>query len=111
MRTPGAAGKQWFVRQTAEPELIERALALGIPRERICAMQGPFSAEFNTALWRDWGIDCVVTKDSGGAGGYQATVRAAKALGIPLLVVARPKPEYPALVADVADAIRACAAL
>jgi precorrin-3B C17-methyltransferase len=111
MRTPGAAGKQWFVRQTAEPELIERALALGIPRERICAMQGPFSAEFNTALWRDWGIDCVVTKDSGGAGGYQAKVRAAKALGIPLLVVARPKPEYPALVADVADAIRACAAL
>jgi precorrin-3B C17-methyltransferase len=111
MRTPGAAGKQWFVRQTAEPELIERALALGIPRERICAMQGPFSAEFNTALWRDWGIDCVVTKDSGGAGGYQAKVLAAKALGIPLLVVARPRIEYPAMVADVADAIRECAAL
>lgn len=111
MRTPGAAGKQWFVRQTAEPELIERALALGIPRERICAMQGPFSAEFNTALWRDWGIDCVVTKDSGDAGGYQAKVRAAKALGIPLLVVARPRLEYPALVADVADVMRECAAL
>ena len=111
MRTPGAADKQWFVRQTAEPELIERALALGIPRKRICAMQGPFSAEFNTALWRDWGIDCVVTKDSGGAGGYQAKVRAAKALGIPLLVVARPRVEYPAVAADVADAIRECAAL
>lgn len=111
MRTSGAAGKQWFVRQTAEPELIERALALGIPRERICAMQGPFSAEFNTALWRDWGIDCVVTKDSGDAGGYQAKVRAAKALGIPLLVVARPRLEYPALVADAADVMRECAAL
>ncbi|SEN77913.1 precorrin-6A reductase /precorrin-3 methyltransferase [Duganella sp. CF517] len=111
MRTPGAAGKQWFVRQTAEPELIERALALGIPRERICAMQGPFSAEFNTALWRDWGIDCVVTKDSGGAGGYQAKVAAASALGIRLLVVARPRIAYPALVADAADAIRECAAL
>ncbi|MET0319740.1 MAG: precorrin-3B C(17)-methyltransferase [Duganella sp.] len=103
MQTPGAAGKQWFVRQTAEPELIERALALGIPRERICAMQGPFSADFNTALWRDWGIDCVVTKDSGGAGGYQAKVQAAKALGIPLLIVARPQLDYPALVANVAD--------
>ena len=91
VQTSGAADKQWFVRQTAEPELIERALALGIPRERICAMQGPFSADFNTALWRDWGIDCVVTKDSGGAGGYRAKVQAVKALGIPLLVVARPQ--------------------
>ncbi|KQQ45102.1 precorrin-3B C17-methyltransferase [Duganella sp. Leaf126] len=103
LQTPGAADRQWFVRQTAEPELIERALALGIPRERICAMQGPFSAEFNTALWRDWGIDCVVTKDSGGAGGYQAKVQAARALGIPLLVVARPQLAYPALVASVGD--------
>ncbi|MEO5932780.1 MAG: precorrin-6A/cobalt-precorrin-6A reductase, partial [Duganella sp.] len=102
---------QWFVRQTAEPQLIERALALGIPRERICAMQGPFSVEFNTALWRDWRIDCVVTKDSGGAGGYQAKVAAAKALGIPLLVVARPRVEYPALVDHVADVLRECAAL
>ena len=107
MQTTGAAEKQWFVRQTAEPELIERALALGIPRERICAMQGPFSAEFNTALWRDWGIDCVVTKDSGGAGGYQAKVQAAKALGIPLLVVARPQLAYPAMVANVADVVDA----
>ena len=111
MATPGAADKQWFVRQTAEPELIERALALGIPRERICAMQGPFSAEFNTALWRDWRIDCVVTKDSGGAGGYQAKVAAAKALGIPLLVVARPRVEYPALVDDIAGVLRECEAL
>jgi precorrin-3B C17-methyltransferase len=105
MQTPGAADKQWFVRQTADPELIERALALGIPRERICAMQGPFSPEFNTALWRDWGIDCVVTKDSGGAGGYRAKVQAAQALGIPLLVVARPQLAYPALVANVDDVL------
>lgn len=111
MQTPCAGDRQWFVRQTAEPELIERALALGIPRERICAMQGPFSAEFNTALWRDWNIDCVVTKDSGGAGGYLAKVRAARELGIPLLVVARPQLEYPALVTDVADVLRECAKL
>ena len=52
-----------------------------------------------------------MTKDSGGAGGYQAKVRAAKALGIPLLVVARPTLEYPAMVADAADAIRESAAL
>jgi len=97
LQAPGAADKQWFVRLTAEPEFIQRAVALGVPRERICAMQGPFSAEFNTVLWRDWRIDCVVTKDSGGAGGYRAKADAARALGIALVVMARPQLSYPKL--------------
>jgi len=111
VHAPGGAGVQWFVRQTAEPELIARALALGIARERICAMQGPFSAAFNTALWRDWGIDCIVTKDSGDAGGYQAKADAARALGIPLLVVARPQLDYPARVGGSADVLAVLTAL
>jgi precorrin-6x reductase len=95
LQAPGAGDKQWFLRLTADPELIERAVALGVPRERICAMQGPFSSAFNEALWRDWQIDCVVTKDSGGAGGYGAKVAAARALGIALVVQGRPVVEYP----------------
>jgi len=95
LQAPGAKDKQWFLRLTAEPELIERAIALGVPRERICAMQGPFSSAFNQALWRDWGIDCVVTKDSGGAGGYRAKADAARALDIPLIVQGRPPLSYP----------------
>lgn len=104
--TPGAGEREWFVRQTAEPALIERTIAQGIPRERICAMQGPFSAGFNLALWRDWGIDTVVTKDSGDAGGYRAKVAAARELGIALFVVARPQLDYPATVADADDVLR-----
>ncbi|MES2739927.1 MAG: precorrin-3B C(17)-methyltransferase [Pseudomonadota bacterium] len=95
LQHPGAERCTWFVRLTAEPAFIQRALALGVPRERICAMQGPFSAEFNTALWRHWRIDCVVSKDSGEAGGFGAKVAAAQALAIPLLVVARPRLDYP----------------
>ena len=97
LHADGAGDKQWFARLTAEPEFIERAVALGVARERICAMQGPFSKEFNIALWRDGQIDCVVTKDSGDAGGYAAKVEAAKALGIELLVVQRPTVDYPAM--------------
>jgi precorrin-3B C17-methyltransferase len=97
LQAPGADQREWFVRLTAEPELIERALALGVKRDHLCAMQGPFSQAFNTALWSDWGIDCVVTKDSGDAGGFAAKAAAAKALGIPLLVIARPKLDYPAM--------------
>jgi len=58
-------------------------------------MQGPFSEEFNAALWRDQRIDCVVTKDSGETGGFCAKARAAATLKIPLLVVKRPSINYP----------------
>ncbi len=95
LRAPGAAEREWFVRVTPEPEFIQRAIDLGIPRSHICAMQGPFSEAFNTTLWRDLKIDCVITKDSGDAGGYQAKVAATQALNIPLLVIKRPKLEYP----------------
>jgi precorrin-6x reductase len=95
LRPPGAAEREWFVRMTPEPEFIQRAIDLGIPRSHICAMQGPFSQAFNEALWRDLKIDCVITKDSGDAGGYQAKVAATQALNIPLLVIKRPKLDYP----------------
>ncbi|PUA18014.1 precorrin-3B C(17)-methyltransferase [Glaciimonas sp. PCH181] len=95
-----AAGEhQWFARVTPEPETIQRAVDLGLPHSHICAMQGPFSQDFNQALWRDWRIDCIVTKESGAVGGYQAKVEAAAALGIPLLVVQRPSMSYPVVVA------------
>jgi len=97
LQAPGANEREWFVRLTAEPAFIERALALGVPRDHLCAMQGPFSQAFNTALWSDWQIDCVVTKDSGEAGGFAAKAAAARTLGIPLLVIDRPKLAYPAV--------------
>jgi precorrin-3B C17-methyltransferase len=63
-------------------------------------MQGPFSTELNVALWSNWKVDCVVTKESGDAGGFQSKVDAARKLGIPLIVVERPKMSYPAVVSD-----------
>jgi cobalt-factor III methyltransferase len=92
-----AERREWFVRITPEPALIRRAIGLGIPRDHILAMQGPFSEAFNTALWRDQRIDCVVSKDSGEAGGFSAKARAAAALDIPLLVIRRPQMAYPRL--------------
>jgi precorrin-6x reductase len=105
VHAPDPGGCVWFARVTAEPEFIQRALDLGFPQSRICAMQGPFSQAFNEALWRDWKIDCVVTKDGGDAGGYGAKLAAAQALGIPLIVVRRPVLAYPAMVDSVAAAL------
>ena len=100
LRAPEAAAREWFVRMTPEPALIRRAIELGVPRDHILAMQGPFSEAFNSALWRDQRIDCVVTKDSGEAGGFPAKARAAAALGIRLLVIRRPVMAYPCLATD-----------
>ena len=88
------------MRLAPDPLHLQRALDLGIPRSRLCAMQGPFSQQANETLWRDWGIDCVVTKQSGTAGGYPAKAAAAAALGIPLIVVDRPQVDYPAMATD-----------
>lgn len=100
LQTPNAGSREWFVRITPEPALIRRAIDLGIPRDHILAMQGPFSEAFNHALWRDQRIDCVVTKDSGEAGGFSAKARAAAALDIPLLVIRRPRLAYPRVATD-----------
>jgi len=111
LKAPGADACEWFVRVTAEPEFIQRAIDLGVPRSHLCAMQGPFSEAFNTALWRDWQIDCVVTKDSGDAGGYRAKAAAAQALNIPLLVVQRPTVAYPLVTSTFEAVVQQLAAL
>jgi precorrin-3B C17-methyltransferase len=100
LQTEGAGNKQWFVRMTAEPDFIQRALDLGISQSNICAMQGPFSKDLNIALWRNWKIDCVVSKDSGAAGGFRAKADAARELAIPLLVIQRPQLDYPLVCND-----------
>lgn len=100
VQAAGADAHQWFVRLAPDPQHLQRAIDAGIPRSRVVAMQGPFSRAANETLWREWEIDCVVTKDSGDAGGYQAKADAAAALGIPLIVVDRPHMEYPAMAAD-----------
>jgi precorrin-3B C17-methyltransferase len=96
----GADACQWFVRLTPDAEQIRRATGLGLPRSHICAMQGPFSTAFNQALWQDWRIDCVISKQSGDAGGYAAKLEAAHILRIPVIVVDRPTIDYPRITHD-----------
>lgn len=96
---------EWFVRIAPDPASMEKAIQLGVPRPNICAMQGPFTTELNEALWRSWKIDCVVTKESGEAGGFNAKAEAAANLSIPLLVVRRPVLNYPVIACDTVTAL------
>ena len=56
-------------------------------------MQGPFSKELNVALLKQYHIKTLVTKDTGGYGGFREKAEAAREAGCALLVVERPRAE------------------
>ena len=79
-----------FVRILPVAASLAAAEELGIPTSHIVAMQGPFSKDMNCALIREFGIDMMVTKASGTAGGFWEKADAARDCGIELIVIHRP---------------------
>ena len=75
------------------PDSLSRCLELGFLPKHIICMQGPFSKELNVALLRQYHIKTLVTKDTGGYGGFRAKAEAAREAGCALLVVERPREE------------------
>ena len=67
---------------------------LGMTPKEIVALQGPFSEELNIALYRQYGAEVVVTKNSGEIGGTDTKLTAAKKLGLPVVMIDRPKLDY-----------------
>jgi precorrin-6A/cobalt-precorrin-6A reductase len=74
------------------------------PRARCIAARGPFLVEEERALLEREGIEVVVTKNSGGAA-TAAKLEAARQLGLPVVLVARPVRPAPPVVEDVAGAL------
>ena len=62
-----------------------------IPHRNIVALQGPFTAELNTALLRQFVIAYMVTKDGGATGGFAEKAAAAAACGVRFIVLRRPE--------------------
>ena len=56
-------------------------------------MQGPFTTEMNLALIGQYQIKTLVTKASGGAGGFWEKAAAAGEAGVKLLIIDRPAAE------------------
>jgi precorrin-6A/cobalt-precorrin-6A reductase len=66
--------------------------------------RGPFALEDELALLREHAIDVLVTKASGGEATY-AKLAAARALGLPVLMVRRPEPPPGPIVQSVVEAL------
>lgn len=66
---------------------------LGLAGRHLICMQGPFSVEMNLAMLKEYGIDYLVTKESGITGGYPEKCQAANLAGAKLVVIGRPSME------------------
>jgi precorrin-6A/cobalt-precorrin-6A reductase len=62
---------------------------LPLPRCRVVVARGPFTLAGDRALMRDHGTQVVVAKNAGGKGAV-AKIAAARALGVPVVMVGRP---------------------
>ena len=74
---PGLA-ERCYPRVLPMADSLERCLTLGFPPKNIICMQGPFSRELNVALLRQYHIQTLVTKDTGGYGGFREKAEAAR---------------------------------
>jgi precorrin-6A/cobalt-precorrin-6A reductase len=76
---------RYVVRAIEEPEGL-----VALPDHRLILARPPFRIEDETRLMRDETIDVVVSKNSGGEASY-AKIVAARALGLPVVMMRRPK--------------------
>ncbi|MDA1323401.1 MAG: cobalt-precorrin-6A reductase [Proteobacteria bacterium] len=89
----------WFLVRSVDPSNVPAVLA----QHHHLTSRGPFDLAAETALLSDWHIDALVSKNSGG----QATIaklHAARALGIPVVMIDRPPVPPGNLYTDIATA-------
>lgn len=85
--------------------VIEAPPAQGLPPHiTLLQARGPFDLAAETALLRERRIEIVVSKNSGGAATY-AKIEAARSLGLPVVMIARPHKPTGHVVATPEDAV------
>ncbi|MGH6783170.1 MAG: precorrin-6A/cobalt-precorrin-6A reductase, partial [Sphingomicrobium sp.] len=95
-----AAPQHFYLIRTIEP----LALSPNLPRHRVILGRGPFAVEAEEKLLREESIDVVVTKNSGGEAAF-AKLLAARHLGVPVIMVARPRQASGPVLHDPAEVV------
>jgi precorrin-6A/cobalt-precorrin-6A reductase len=85
---------------------MEKCEQLGLPQKNIIAIQGPFTKEFDQALYKQYGVTLMITKESGKVGSVDQKVEAAKDLGIKIIMIGRPKINYGTAYSNFSDVIQ-----
>lgn len=92
--SPALADCVLTARVLPDPKVIEECTALGFRPSHIVALQGPFSETLNEELYKKYEADVVVTKNGGTIGGADTKFAAAMKLGLPLVIVEKPRIAY-----------------
>ena len=82
-----------FARVLSIPSVIRSCAELGIEGNHLIGMQGPFSAEINEAMLRQFQCSYLVTKDTGLAGGFPEKMEACQRCGVTPVIIGRPLKE------------------
>ncbi len=80
-----------YARVLPTGESIKACEDAGLTGKQIIAMQGPFSRELNKAMLMSINAACLLTKETGRAGGYPEKLEAAEDLGIKAVVIENPE--------------------
>jgi len=97
--------KEVYVRILPDINSLEKCLDLGLLPRNIIALQGPFTTEFNKALFIEKQIEVVITKNSGDIGGVDTKLEACSVLKIPLIIIDKPNVLYPRTAYDFASVL------
>jgi len=84
------------------PTSVPIALKL-LPSKNVIGMEGVFSKELNKYILLDYNCDVLITKDSGDSGGLNEKVLGAKEANAKVIIVERPKLDYPLFFYSIED--------
>ena len=87
---PCLQDKKLYIRVLPTSEVLARCEFLGFKPNQIIAAQGPFTQEWDEAMFAQLRIEVVITKESGKVGGTLEKVKACHRLNIPIVILKRP---------------------
>jgi len=90
-------GCRLIARVLPQAKMLSKCEQWGLSASQLVALPGPFSRSLNRELFQHFGAQCLVTKESGKAGGQKEKIDAALDLGIKVALWRRPELDYPRL--------------
>ncbi|WP_019241190.1 MULTISPECIES: precorrin-6A reductase [Bacillus] len=103
----GLENTRLLARMLPRLDNMEKCQELGVEQKNIIAIQGPFSKDLNKALFENYGVTLMITKESGKVGSVDEKLEAASENGIETIMISRPKVEYVNVYSDFVDMIAA----
>ncbi|WIV11804.1 precorrin-6A reductase [Proteiniborus sp. MB09-C3] len=94
-----------YARVLPTHSVVKKCEELGLLPKQIIAVQGPFTKELNKAIYCNYNIRHMVTKDSGDVGGTKEKVIGAIEAGVNVVMIQRPNIEYTSLCNSIDEVI------